>query len=87
MSFERGLKETSRDIAEMLGLSHESIYVTQRRLAARGIFSLRKGKGPNSGVECTPENLAILMVAFFASHPVTTMASAAARIESMGVPK
>jgi hypothetical protein len=76
VSFETGLKEASKDIASMFGISHESLYAEQRRLMSAGLISRRPGRGPNSGAEASPENLALLVASYFGSQPMCHLADA-----------
>jgi len=62
-----GLKTVCQRIAEVYGIDVSRLYERQRKLVAEGLLVARDGRGPGSGVECSPENLAILLADFFAA--------------------
>jgi hypothetical protein len=62
-----GLKTVCQRIAAVYGVDVSRLYERQRKLVAEGLLVTRDGRGPGSGVECSPENLAILLADFFAA--------------------
>jgi hypothetical protein len=61
------LKTFLPQLADSIGTTPAALYERQRALVRHGIMKPIVGRGPGSGVEGTPENLALLIVAILAT--------------------
>jgi hypothetical protein len=57
-------------------LSEHALYERQRSLMRAGLLSARKGRGPGSGVEVSPDTLGILMISLLATDSLSEVAEA-----------
>lgn len=75
-----GLKSVITIAAQSSGHGTERFYGHQRRLVRAGLLKMRPGHGPGSGVEATPENIALFFLSFAAEQTAHDLANMAAKI-------
>lgn len=73
-----GLKTVITEAAHLAGTGTERFRGHHRRLIASGRLARRPGKGPGSGVEATPQNIALFFLTFAAEQSATDLAKMAA---------
>src|SRR4051794_25622010 len=59
-------------LAGCLGTTEAALYERQRVLARAGLLNVGRGRGPGSGVQTTPHNVAILVLSFMAAETPAT---------------
>jgi hypothetical protein len=75
------------DLAQNLCVSPNAIYERQRALMRADLLAFKPGRGPGSGVEATPESVALLLISILAPGGLArahTEVRAIAKLKSTG---
>jgi hypothetical protein len=79
----RSIKSALPKLAEVFGLAPDTIYERQRALVRAGHLEQREGRGPGSGVLCTPENLSMLLLSVMVSETILDAAQQAGKLAKL----
>jgi hypothetical protein len=60
-------------LADIVALSEHALYERQRALVRGGLIKGRQGRGPGSGVEATPETVAMLLISVLATDSLSSV--------------
>lgn len=73
-SMAKSLKSYVPRLAQLLNMTPDSLYERQRALVREGLLTPEPGRGPGSGVQLTPESVAILLIALLATDSLSRIA-------------
>jgi hypothetical protein len=65
------LKALIPPLAKLWGLNPNALYERQRALIRAGLLEARPGRGPGSGVEASPESVAMLLISVLATDSLS----------------
>jgi hypothetical protein len=71
--FMNSLKSIIPLLADLVALSEHALYERQRALVRGGLIKGREGRGPGSGVEATPETVAMLLISVLATDSLSSV--------------
>jgi hypothetical protein len=67
----KSLKSYVPRLAQLLGMTPDSLYERVRALVREGLLTPEAGRGPGSGVRATPETVALLLIAGLAADSLS----------------
>jgi hypothetical protein len=71
--FMNSLKSIIPLLSDLVALSEHALYERQRALVRGGLIKGREGRGPGSGVEATPETVAMLLISVLATDSLSSV--------------
>jgi hypothetical protein len=71
--FMNSLKSIIPLLSDVVALSEHALYERQRALVRGGLIKGREGRGPGSGVEATPETVAMLLISVLATDSLSSV--------------
>jgi hypothetical protein len=77
-----GLKLFLKEFSHLTGgeLSHDALYARQRELTRCGLFPVREGRGPGSGVPLSADTLAVFLIGLLATDSLTDLGERTAQL-------
>lgn len=74
------IKAFSTALSPYLSLTPNALYERQRALVRAGLLSTKPGRGPGSGVEASPKNVALLILSTMATDQIADYSERAAEV-------